>query len=181
MKRAIVQPADVSGTALSELKQWLGISREAEDALLTGLLSASLDLCEAFTRQMPLEAVCEELHSPSASWFSLKTAPVRAITAINAVAADGTRTPIDPVGFEVDILADGTGRARIMRPAHSGIVAVTFVAGLAAGWDALPETLKHGIIRLAAHHYLSRDAADRDGPPASVTALWRPWKRLGIQ
>lgn len=181
MKRVIIQPADVSGAALSELKQWLGISRNAEDAQLVSLLRTSLDLCEGFTGQMPLEGVSEELHRVAPGWSCLFTNPVRAITAVSSVAIDGTRTPIDPAGYEVDITADGIGQFRLTQPGSESTIAVTFVAGIAAGWSALPDALKHGIIRLAAHHYLSRDTAERDGPPASVAALWRPWKTLRIR
>lgn len=181
MKRAILQPADVTGAALADLKQWLGISRNVEDGQLAGLLHASLDLCEGFTGQMPLESVCEEVHASAARWLCLTTAPVRAITAVNSRAVDGTQVPIDPAAYEIDISAEGIGRIRLLQPVSSGTIAVTFVAGIAAEWSALPDALKHGIIRLAAHHYLTRDAAGREGPPASVAALWRPWKRLRLR
>lgn len=180
MKRAIVHPADVSGAALGELKQWLGITRNAEDGQLVALLHASLDLCEAFTGQVPLEATCEERHAAANGWIDLAAGPVRAITAVEEVVADGSRSPLDPAGYAIDISADAVGRVRLDRSLNSGTVAITFVAGIAASWESLPDALRHGIVRLAAHHYLSRDASDRSVPPASVAALWRPWKRMRL-
>lgn len=180
MKRAIVQPADVTGAPLDELKQWLGISRDAEDAQLAGLLRASLDLCEAFTGQVPLEASCEERLEAGTDWAHLSAGPVRAITAVDGRSRDGQAVALDPAGYEIDIGADGTGRVRNLHAAGTAapVLVVTFVAGLAAQWASLPEALKHGVIRLAAHHYRGRGESEDSGPPASVAALWRPWKRL---
>ena len=59
MKRAIITPAVLAPTALSELKDWLGITTSGDDAQLTALLRMALDLCEDFTGTMPLQQDCE--------------------------------------------------------------------------------------------------------------------------
>jgi len=43
----------------------------------------------------------------------------------------------------------------------------------------LPEPLRQGIVRLAAHLYTVRGEAEAP-PPACVAALWRPWRRLRL-
>lgn len=96
MKRAIVQTADVTGAALDELKQWLGITRTEEDGQLAGLLKTSLELCEPSTGQFPLETRIEEPHPANASWTRLSSYPVNAITGIEAVDLAGNRQSIDP-------------------------------------------------------------------------------------
>src|SRR3546814_619633 len=116
MQRAITQPADLSGTALAELKQWLGVSQPGEDTLLDGLLHASLDLCEGFTRQMPLETAFEEIVPASGSWQCLATRPVRAITAVAAISQDGTRAPLASGQYEIELDAAGVGRMRLLAP-----------------------------------------------------------------
>jgi hypothetical protein len=35
-------------------------------------------------------------------------------------------------------------------------------------------------VRLTAHLYTHRSLDGGAGPPAAVTALWRPWRRLGL-
>jgi uncharacterized phiE125 gp8 family phage protein len=56
-------------------------------------------------------------------------------------------------------------------------VLVRYRAGLAADWNGVPEPLRQGIVRLAAHLYGARGGTE--GPaPASVAALWRPFRRL---
>lgn len=42
-------------------------------------------------------------------------------------------------------------------------------------WD-LPESVRHGFLRLAAYRY--RELVASLPPPAAVAALWRPWRRL---
>jgi uncharacterized phiE125 gp8 family phage protein len=57
---------------------------------------------------------------------------------------------------------------------------VHYRAGLAAGWNGVAEPLRQGVVRMAAHLYAHRDAADGRGPPAAVTALWLPYRRLRL-
>ncbi|MEJ2409982.1 MAG: hypothetical protein P8Y48_11750, partial [Novosphingobium sp.] len=165
--------------ALAELKQWLGITTTADDAPLLSLLTAALDVCEGFTGQMPLEAECEEVLPATAGWHMLATRPVQAIAAAETIASDGTRTALDAVAYAIDLQAGGTGRIRL--PGGDTRVAVRFTAGLAADWDALPDALRHGLIRLAAHQHRERESAGAAPlPPASVAALWRPWRRVHL-
>lgn len=181
MMRAIVTPPVLPPAALAELKQWLGISTTRDDAPLGQLLHAALDICEGFTGTMPLQATCEELLPLASSWQSLGTRPVQAITQVQSLANDGSRTDLPTAAYAIELNADGTGRVAVLEPVNSGRVAVRFTAGLAPDWEALPDALRHGVIRLAAHQHRAREG-DANGPvpPASVGALWRPWRRLRL-
>lgn len=179
MNRVILTPAALPSSALAELKQWLGITTAGDDAPLTALLAAALEACEAFIGALPLEAECEEVLAGTAGWRTLATRPVHAIAAIEALSLAGARTALDPAAWEADLTADGAGRVRLLQA--SPRIAVRFTAGLAPEWDALPESLRHGIVRLAAHQHREREGAGAAPlPPASVAALWRPWRRLRL-
>jgi hypothetical protein len=54
------------------------------------------------------------------------------------------------------------------------------LAGKAADWNGIQEPLRQGIVRMAAHLYTHRDGEDGRGPPAAVTALWLPYRRLRL-
>ncbi len=183
MKRTIITPADPGGAALAALKRWLGISTGGEDAALLQLLGAAIDLCEAHTGLVPLAVTAEETHAAHGGWTCLAARPVHGIVGVDALAGDGTRQPLAPTAYELELEADGTGRFRIRTPAAGRRIVMRFVAGLAPEWDALPDALAQGIVRLAAQQYHARDAAaagtDRS-PPASVAALWQPWRRLRV-
>lgn len=181
MKRQIVTAASLPPTALAELKQWLGISTPSDDAALTALLRAALEMCEAFTGLMPIEALCEQVLPVTPHWQSLSVRPVQAITELQAIPAQGTRITLAADAYAVELDADGAGRVRVTQPTVSGRIAVRFTAGLAPTWDALPEPLRHGMLRLAAHQHRERDNPGAAPiPPAAVAALWRPWRRLRV-
>jgi uncharacterized phiE125 gp8 family phage protein len=181
MNRVILTPPVLPASALAELKQWLGITVAGDDAPLAALLAAALDTCEAFTGALPLEAECEEQLGAHPGWHTLATRPVQAIAAIEGITPAGLRVALDPAAWEADLDADGTGRVRLIATGAATRVAVRFTAGLAPGWDALPRSLRHGTVRLAAHQHRERES---DGaaplPPASVAALWRPWRRMRL-
>lgn len=180
MKRVIAVPAVLAGAALGELKQWLAIRGDAEDASLTALLRSSLETCEGFVGAMPLAATCEEVLSASREWQRLATRPVHAIESVEAIPAEGVRYALAPDAYEIELDADGGGRVRLIRQGNAGRVAVRFTAGLAYGWDTLPDGMRHGIVRLSAHLYRQRDGEAATAPPAAVAALWRPWRRLRV-
>lgn len=181
MKRAIVTPAVLPPSALAELKQWLGITTAQDDALLSGLLQASLELCEAFTGIMPIEAECEEVIAIASGWCALATKPVQAITGIEGITKKGDRFTLSAGAYEFELDADGTGLVRIISPAGAANAAIRFAAGLAPDWDSLPEPLRHGMMRLAAHQHRERETSGAAPlPPAAVAALWRPWRRMRL-
>lgn len=180
MQRTIVAPAELPAAAIDELKQWLAIRSAAEDAALAGLLRAALETCEAFTGAMPLACGCEEVLPAAGDWQALATAPVIAITSVAALLPEGARYPLAPEAYAIDIAADGRGAVRTGRQGDAARLAVGFTAGLAPSWPLLPEGLRHGIVRLAAHHWRMRDAGGEEGPPAAVAALWRPWRRVRL-
>ncbi|EIZ78287.1 hypothetical protein WSK_3169 [Novosphingobium sp. Rr 2-17] len=182
MNRVILSPAELPTSALAELKQWLGITTCRDDAALSALLAMALETCEGFTGQMPLECGCEEVLAANSGWHTLATRPVLAITTVEDIAADGSRLALGSDGYAIELDADGTGRVRLPLTATTGRIAVRFTAGLAPMWEALPDSIRHGVIRLAAHQHRQREG---DGaaplPPASVAALWRPWRRLRLR
>lgn len=181
MKRAIITPALLAPAALGEVKDWLGIATSGDDAGLTTLLRAALETCEAFTGSLPLQAGCEELFEPVPGWLGLASRPVQAIAGVQAAPAGGARADLPAGAYEIDLGADGSGRVRIVAPAGATRFAVRYTAGLAADWSGLPDGLRHGIVRLAAHGYRQRDTmAEGPMPPAAVAALWRPWRGVRL-
>ena len=182
MKRAIVTPAALAPAALAELKDWLGITTALDDAQLTALLRASLELCEQFTGLMPLQQTCEEILPATCEWQILNTRPVQAITAIDGLPAEGARFALAVANYAIDLDADGGGLVRVSNPGSAGRIAVRFTAGLAADWASLPAGLRHGVLRMAAFQYRGREVESTSAamPPAAVAALWRPWRRLRL-
>ena len=172
--------------AVAQAKVLLRAGDAGEDALIEAMLASAAALCERFTGQALFargfrETLGAETGSARRShgWRRLARTPVRSIGAVEAIGADGAATPLAPADYAIDIDANGDGW---VRTAHRrGRLRITYEAGLAAGWGDVPEALRQGILRLAAHLYTFRtDAGAQAEPPAAVTALWRPWRRLRI-
>ena len=180
MQRVLAAPVDLPSEALSELKGWLGITTPASDAALAALLRAGLELCEGFIGAMPLLSECEEMLPAVPGWQTLATRPVQAITALEAVLFDGTRTALPASAYAVELDADGAGRIMVLNGGGASRIAVRFSAGMAE-WAELPDALRQGVVRYAANAWSERESAvPAAALPAAVAALWRPWRRMRL-
>jgi len=169
----------LGAAALDEAKGYLRVVGGDEDALLARLLGSAAALGERFTGQAWIAREHVGVLAASPAWARLGAGPVRAVTGVAALPAAGEAVALAAAEYAVDIDASGDGWVRILS-GHTGCVRVTFAAGLAAEWAELPEPLRQGAVRLAAHFYTHRDDAEGAGPPAAVTALWRPFRRMRL-
>jgi uncharacterized phiE125 gp8 family phage protein len=165
---------------IGELKAWLRIEGSAEDAILAGLIRAAASTCEAFIGRLLLVRAVEEALPAPRGWTRLAAAPARTIETVSALDAGGETEPLAADAYAIDIDAAGEGWVRLTGPIATGRVRVSYRAGLADNPADLPEAIRQGIVRLAAHLHAHRDASGPGAapPPAAVTALWRPWRRL---
>jgi uncharacterized phiE125 gp8 family phage protein len=182
MMPTIAAAAPAAPVPLVELKAFLRIGNSEEDALLAAIVRAAAETCEAFTGTALLVREVKEIMAASTVWSKLSVSPVRAIEGVETIDGDGAAAALAAGDYALDIDAAGDGWARIAKPTGARRVCVTYSAGMASDPNGLPEALRHGIVRLAAHLYAHRDAGGEDtaGPPAAVTALWRPWRRLRL-
>ena len=167
--------------ALAELKAFLRIAVGEEDALLAGLVRAAAEQCEAFTGRALIDRAVEEIVAGGTARIRLTAGPVRAIEAVAAIDAAGEASMLDAESVATEIDAAGDGWLRLRAATTATRLRVDYRAGMAADWNGIPELLRHGIVRLAAHFYLRREKARDGGMPAAVTALWRPWRRLRLK
>lgn len=177
---ALVLPPEAAGAA----KGFLRVERADEDALIGGLVGAAAELCEGFTGQALLARGFTETMPASRAWQRLTRTPVRAITLVEALPAEGPPQALASGGYAIDIDANGDGWVRLTAAGEARRIRVGYEAGVAGAWADLPAALRHGILRLAAHFYTSRVAEGgrgSDAPPAAVTALWRPYRRLRLR
>lgn len=177
----IIAGSPAAPVPLAEVKAYLRIGTSEEDALLAGLTRGAADMCEAFTGRALLARTVAEVLPASAAWTRLGAAPVRSIDGVASLAADGTATVLPADDYAIDIDAAGDGWVRLTGANDAKRIRVSYQAGMATDPNGLPEALRHGIVRLAAHFYSHRDSAAAASPPAAVTALWRPWRRLRLR
>ncbi|PWG01839.1 head-tail connector protein [Sphingosinicella humi] len=166
--------------ALGEAKAYLRVEGSDEDAMLERLIGSAAELCERFVRQALLRRGFSETLELSGAWTRLGVAPVQAISGVEGVRSDGSAFAISAEAYAIDIDAHGEGWVRVSQAGDAVRIKVAYQAGLAADWASLPEALRQGMVRLTAHLFTHRDGPGDAGPPAAVTALWRPWRRMRI-
>lgn len=164
---------------LAELKAYLRITLPDEDAALERLIHAATAVAERTLGLLCLRREVVETLPVRSGWQRLAAEPVSAITMIEGVPADGPVFALPPHAYAIDIDANGCGLVRIHQPGAAGRVRVTYEAGLAADMAALPVDIGHGIVRLAGEYHARREGLETE-PPASVMALWRPWRRVRL-
>ncbi|HST37116.1 MAG TPA: phage head-tail connector protein [Allosphingosinicella sp.] len=177
----VIEEPPAPPVTLAEMKAFLRIGSGEEDALLATLARSAGEMCERFTGRSLLARDVTETLPASTAWTRLGAAPVRGIDGVEAVDAAGGAAALPADAYAIDIDAAGDGWVRVLRAAGAKQVRVAYSAGMAAEIETLPEALRHGVVRLAAHLYTHRDRHDGAGPPAAVTALWRPWRRLRLR
>lgn len=173
-------PAPLPPVPLAEVKAYLRIATSEEDALLAGHVRSAAEACEAFTGRVLIERAAAETLPASPAWARLGAAPVRSIESVAALGADGSERALAAQDYTIDIDAAGEGWVRLLARIEERRIRVGYAAGLAADPNGVPEPLRHGVLRLAAHLYAQRDSGRPAEPPAAVTALWRPWRRLRL-
>lgn len=160
---------------LEQVKIYLRIEGDGEDAALEAMIAAARGACEAFLGGPLVRRQVIATLAGGGRWQRLAAAPVHAITAVEAIDGAGAASPLPAGAYAIDIDAAGEGWVRAAGPVR---LRVTYEAGIGADENGVPESVALGVTRLAAHLHGARDAGEM--PPASVTALWRPWRRMRI-
>lgn len=164
---------------LNEAQAYVRIETGEEEAVVAGLIRTASALCEAFINQVVIARDFSVIIPASTIWERLPLTPVRSIDALETVDVNGTAAPLLAGSYAIDVDSSGDGWVRLTGSSNAGRVRVTGTAGMASDQNEVPEPIRQGVLRLVAHLFTSRDGAGGD-PPAAVTALWRPFRRMRL-
>jgi uncharacterized phiE125 gp8 family phage protein len=168
-------PAAILPTSLAELKQFLRIEHDIEDALLAALLRSATQSVESFIGLILIQRVFEQRWQASPNNpIQLTCSPVINVVSL---AIDGQTVP--PADFQLQTDDSGVMVLTLLT-AEKGNASAQFVAGSAVGWNDIPEAVRFGIQRLAAHLYAHRDNAAAPAIPSSVLALLQPFRKVRL-
>ncbi len=173
-----VFPAAVLAAACADAKAYLRDGSALNDARIEPLAQAALALAEAFTGLALIAREHVETVPVGGAWVPLTAGPVGAITQVDGLPAEGAAFALSVGAFAIDIDARGVGWVRVLQPGIAGRVRVTFAAGMASEWAELPAPVRQGVVLLITH--LADERSADSAPPAAVTALWRPWRRMRL-
>ena len=164
--------------SLSEAQAYVRIETGEEEAVLAGLIRTASAVCESFINQVVIARDFAVDLPASAAWSQVGLSPVRSISGVELVDAGGVSSALPSSAYAIDVDASGAGWVRLTTTV-SGRMRVSGSAGIAADQNGVPEPIRQGVLRLVAHLFASRDGGS-DAPPAAVTALWRPYRRMRL-
>lgn len=163
--------------SLAEAQAYVRVETGEEEAILAGLLRSASAMCEQFIGQAMVARGFDETIRVSGQWVRLGVTPVVSITSVTLIGEGAVETILAASDYAIDVDASGDGWVRMLRGA--GMVRVSGVAGMASDGNNVPEPLRQGIVRLTAYLFNARDGSGGE-PPAAVTALWRPYRRMRL-
>ncbi len=188
MTLILTGPALGEPLTLAETKAHLRLDTNAEDELVTGLISAARAHCEAETG-LALMTKSFRLFLddwPDAPVIQIPKSPVESIDSVTVFDSGGDPVELDLSGMTLD------GRARPARlllpgrpPTSRGIngIEIDFTAGFGTAADIPPE-LRRAMLLHVALMYEFRGAVSPDMQPAAIPQGYRsligPWVRRAI-
>ncbi|WP_448658909.1 hypothetical protein ACPVPU_00285 [Sphingomonas sp. CJ99] len=170
-------PAPVMAAAGAAAREYWRMG-SGEAALVEGLAATALTLAEQFTGTAWVARTGTAVLAASHAWQRLPLAGVTAITGVEGLPAEGAAFALPVDAYAVDIDAAGQGWVRVMQPGGAGRVRVTYAAGAAADWAAIPAPIAQGVVLMIGHLHDHRGTEVQ--PPAAVAALWRPYRALTL-
>lgn len=175
-----IQPVALTVDAVDAAKTYLRLESDDEDTSIAALVAAALVHAEGYLGQLLIERELVERLPTSSSWQRLSATPVRSVTSVTGIPAEGASFVLAANSYTLDINRHHDGWVRFTAPGSAGRADATYRAGLVPGWPDLPEAISISVLRIAAHLHAHRDAADDTGPPTAVASLLRPWRRMRL-
>jgi uncharacterized phiE125 gp8 family phage protein len=179
MTTAPAFPDAAIAAARDAAKAYLRVTLDDEDALIGGFAASALAMAEGFCDRALVARDFVAILGVARHWQLLPMGPVSAIGAVQGLPAEGAAFDLPVGAYAIDIDAGGDGWVRVRDPGAAGRVQVTYNAGWVADWGGLPAPVAQGVVRLIAHLHGERDGV-MSAPPAAVTALWRPYRRVHL-
>ena len=183
----LVTPPAVEPIALADANTHLRVDVPDDDALITALIAAARQACEAFTgRTLITQAWRLFLDGPLLPRVvALPRPPILSVVAATVIADDATETIADPATYTVDtagarLLLKQTSDWPAAVPRACAGLRIDFTAGYGPAATDVPAALRQGILQHIAQLYANRGDADAPALPAACAALYQPYRFLRL-
>jgi len=170
----ITAPA-VEPLQLAEVKLYLRVEQETEDALLTSLIAVAREAAEAFTgRSLITQSLRQRVYAPVCGIVSLLKGPVQSIQTVEAVHA-GEAVTLDPETYR---LHGSRNLLQLLTLPYAEEIVVTYVAGYGDASADVPSLIRQGMLQHIALMYENREASP--AVPELARALYQPYREMRL-
>lgn len=154
---------------LGELKAHLRIEDSVEDAILAAWILVATEMIEAELGQLLIEREVMEIGCAREGAMRLVKAPVRILEELQERSVGGEWAVV--AAKRIDFSGGLRPCVRLSGAMDGTELRARYRAGIADGWQALPELLRHAVVRLAAHFFAHRDGPEVPGMPRAVRQM----------
>lgn len=174
----ILDPPSVEPVSLGEVLAFLKIEDERDAARIDALVRAAREACELFLGFALIMRAVRMRATLMGSRLYLSSGPVQQIDALSLFQG-ANETMYDPADFPV-LEQNDRSYLDVSRLSLGLTLQVDYTIGLGPDWNAVPEAVRQGILRLVAHQYEQRSDPQVAALPHAVTALWQPYRKLRL-
>jgi uncharacterized phiE125 gp8 family phage protein len=174
---------------LAEAKDFLRVTQDDDDSVITALIASARVLVEAQTRRALITQQWRIVRDawPTNGRVWIAPSPLIAITAARVYESDGTTVTIDPENFAFNAAAAPAHVSfapwAVPQPGRlTGGIEIDITVGYGGDASAVPEPLRQAMRLLIAHWYENRAvvASTTSVLPASVSALLAPFRVVSL-
>lgn len=165
MSLKILTPSTAEPITLSEAKERLRVTHDAEDAVILSLITSARDLCEQETRRALMPQTWQQTYDDFSEKLELRKLPVTSVTALKYTDANGVEQTLSPDNYVLHNASDDESAEITLAigyqwpETYEGIngVRVEFVCGYANA-DLVPAALKQWMLLQIGHWYKNRES-----------------------
>ncbi|WP_243453892.1 head-tail connector protein [Sandaracinobacteroides saxicola] len=169
----------VPAVSLAEVKAFLRVTHDAEDALIAALARAATEAVEAWTGQLLIERSVSVDVAVTGPRLRFPLWPLVRVEAVSWLPRTGA-APGAVNGWSVAVDAAGASWVTHGLDVRDGLLRVGARVGLAKDWNGVPETARLAVCRLAAVGFARRDGGEGSAMPADVAAALLPLRRVAL-
>lgn len=186
MTMTLIKPPALEPVTLAEVRQFLRLADNSEDALLTSLIKAARETLEAQTGLVLINQTFRFYVDgwPARGLIKLGKYPVRSIVSITAYRENGEPVFIAEHDLHLEAAARPARLHIASRIGEADSLDIDFIAGFGETGADVPDALRHAILTLVAHWYEFRGVYGAAQQPVSYPAAFERaiglWRKVSL-
>lgn len=160
MSIRVITPPAGEPVSLAEAKLHLRVDTNDEDTLISSLITAARQYCEAFQRRAYITQTLElSLDSFPSGSIELPNPPLQSVEIVSYLDAAGVQETLAPTAYAVDTSSEPGRILPVAGWPRGKDVRIRYTAGYGPDGTAVPATVRQSICLLVGWWYSQREAA----------------------